>query len=226
MWRCLWASLPLYLSHDRLWRDWRLWFSRWASFIVCWRPLVYTVPPRDRGYLGLRLIWGLLLRLRLRLWVRLWLGLFRHPSGIRHGPAFYSGCAILIGYWLHGVGLHGHTGITVGGGHVRESLRLLVAALGPSLHRGRLLKGEVRPVGLCFGAAGSSLQGSRGLNHWDIVWCVAALRRLALLVALQADTKYTLTENSYIHDKRLLLHRHSKNIYKWSTHIKRTKYRS
>lgn len=158
--------------------------------------------------------------------MRLRLGLFRHPSGIGRWPAFDSGCAVLIGHWLHGVGLHGHPRVTVGGSNVRKSLGLLVAALGPSLHRGRLLKGEVGPVGLRFGAAGSSLQGSRGLNYWDILWRVATLRRLALPVALQADTKYTLTENSYVHDKRLLLHRHSKNIYKWSTHIKQTKYRS
>lgn len=73
----------------------------------------------------------------------LWLGLFRHPSDIRHWSAFNSGCAILIGYWLHGVGLCGHTRVTIGGSNVRKSIGLLVAALGPSLHRGRLLKREV-----------------------------------------------------------------------------------
>lgn len=206
--RRLWASLFLYLSHNRLWRDWGLWFSRRASFIVGWRPLVYTVSPSGCAHVRLRLIRGLRLRLRLRLWVRQRLGLLRHSSDIRHRPAFYSGRAILVGYWLHGVGLPRHTGIPIGGGDVRKSIRLLVAALWPSLHGGRLLEGEVGPVGLRFGAAGSSLQGRRGLNHWDILCSVATLRWLALPVALQADTKYTLTENSYIHDKRLLLHRH------------------
>lgn len=155
--------------------------------------MVYTVPRGGSGYLRLRLIWGLWLRLRLGLGLRPRLGLLRYASGIRHWPAFYGGCAILVGHWLHGVGLPGHTGITVGGSNVRKSLRLLVAALGPSLHGGRLLKGEVRPVGLCLGATGSSLQGSRGLNRGDILWHVAALRRLALPVALSFSFSFSST---------------------------------
>lgn len=78
-------------------------------------------------------------------------------SGIRHRAAFHGGRAVLVGYWLRGVRLPGRHGLSVSGGHLREALGLLVAALGPSFDGGRLLEGEVGAIGVGLGAAGPSL---------------------------------------------------------------------
>lgn len=129
--RGLGASLSLYLCHDRLWGDRRLWFSHRTAVIAHWSSLVHTVPARSSSHLrlslSLRLILGLRLRLRLRLLCH---------SSVRHRTAFHGGCAILVGYRLHGVGLGSPHWLSIGRSQVCEALWLLVAALGPSFDGG------------------------------------------------------------------------------------------
>lgn len=76
------------------------------------------------------------------------------------------------------------------------------------------MEGEVGAVGVGLGAARPSLKGRCGFNPGDVLLCVIPLSWRALAVTLQTNTKYTLTENSYIHDKRLFLHKQSKTLTK------------
>lgn len=138
----------------------------------------------------------------------LWLGLLRYAS-VRRRATLHGGRAVLEGHWLRGVGLGG----PVSGSQVSEALGLLVAALGPSLDSRRLLQGEIRAVVLGLAAPGPSLQGGIGLGPGDVLLQVAPVSLRALAVALQTCTKYTLTENSYIHGKGLFLHKQSKYIH-------------
>lgn len=210
------TSLPLYLSHNGFWRDRRLWFPDQPSVSAAWSCLLLAVPPvgGSSAHLGLILI-RRLLRLRLRL------GLLRHAS-VGRWAAFHGGRAVLEGHWLRGVGLGGDgvvglggdgggVGLPVGGSQLGEAVGLLVAALGPPFDGRRLLQGEIGAVGLGLAAAGPSLQGGVGLGPGDVLLRVAPVCLRALAVALQTCTKYTLTENSYIHGKGLFLHKQSKN---------------
>lgn len=52
-------------------------------------------------------------------------------------------------------------------------------------------------------------QGRIGFGPGDVLLQVAPVALRALAVALETCTKYTLTENSYIHDKGLFLHKQS-----------------
>lgn len=98
-------------------------------------------------------------------------------------------------------------GISVRPREVRVSLRFLVATLGSAFDGGRLLEREARAVGVGLGAAGPALKGRRGFHPGDIFLSVpGGVPRRSLAVALQTDTKYTLTENSYIRGKRSFLH--------------------
>lgn len=54
-----------------------------------------------------------------------------------------------------------------------------------------------------------SFQGRIDFRPGDVLLHVALISLRALAVALQTCTKYTLTENSYIHDKGLFLHKHT-----------------
>lgn len=60
-----------------------------------------------------------------------------------------------------------------------------------------------------------SFQGGIGFRPGGVLLQVAPVSLRALAIALQTCTKYTLTENSYIHDKGLFLHRQSSNIHKY-----------
>ncbi|TNN61634.1 hypothetical protein EYF80_028139 [Liparis tanakae] len=181
--RSLWTRLSLYLCHDGLRGDRRLRFSHGTSFIGHWSPLIHAVPAGCSSHLRLRL--------RLRL-----LG----HSRIRRRAAFHCGRAVLVGHRLRGVWRRDAQGLSVGG-QVGVALGLLVATLGPPLDSGRLLEGEVGAVGVGLGAAGPSLQGRRGLDPGDVLLPVAPVSLGILAVTLQTNTKYTLTENSYIRDK-------------------------
>jgi len=183
--RSLWARLSLYLCHDGLRGDRRLRFSHGTSFIGHWSALIRAGPAGCSSHL----------RLRLRL-----LG----HSRIGRRAAFHCGRAVLVGHRLRGVWRR----------QVGVALRLLVATLGPPLDGGRLLEGEVGAVGVGLGAAGPSLQGRRGLDPGDVLLPVAPVSLGILAVTLQTNTKYTLTENSYIRDKRSLFAQTIKNIDK------------
>lgn len=212
MWGGLWATLSLYLCHGRFWGDGRLWFSHRTSFIAHWSTLVQTVPARSSSHLRLRLrlrlILGLGLRLRLRLLCH---------SSVRHRAALHGGRAVLVGDRLRGVRLRGvrlpspHR-LSVSCGHVGVAIGLLVAALGPPFDGGRLLEGEVGAVGVGLGAAGPPLQGRCGFNPGHVLLCEVGVSLRTLVVGLQTYTKYTLTENSYIHDKGLFLHKQSNTL--------------
>lgn len=211
------TSLPLYLSHNGFWRDRRLWFPDRPSVGAAWSCLLLAVPPGGGSSVPL----GLTLIRRLRL--RLRLGLLRHAS-VGGGPAFHGSRAVLEGHWLRGVGLGGGVvglggggvGLPVRGSQLDEAVGLLVAALRPPFDGRRLLQGEIGAVGLGLAAAGPSLQGGVGLGPGDVLLRVAPVCLRALAVALQTCTKYTLTENSYIHGKGLFLHKQSKNnIHKY-----------
>lgn len=138
----------------------------------------------------------------------MWLGLLRYAS-VRRRAALHGGRAILEGHRLRGVRLGGPRWLSVGRSQVSEAVGLLVAALGPSFDSRRLLQGEVRAVVLGLAAPGPSFQGRIGLRPGGVLLQVAPVSLRALAVALQTCTKYTLTENSYIHGKGLFLHKQS-----------------
>ena len=154
------------------------------------------------------LMMGLMMRLRLRLMVglrlRMGLGLLRHSSILATGnrAAFHGGRAVLVRYWLRGVRRPSLHRLPVSGSQLCVAFGLLVAALGSPLDGGRLLEGEVGAVGVGLGAAWPPLKGCRGLNAADVLLGVAPVSLgTSLAVALQTNTKYTLTENSYIRGK-------------------------
>lgn len=188
---CLGASLSFYLCHNRLRGDWRFWFSYWTSIAWSWSSLVHTVPAGRGADLGLVL--------------GLWL--FCH-SRIRPWATFHGGCAVLVGDWLRSVGLPGVHRLSVSGSQLCVSLWFLVATLWSPFDCGRLLKGEVGAVGVGLRNAGSSFQDCCRFSHFLLGVTGVCLGSLA--VTLQTDTKYTLTQSSYIHDKRSLLHKQSK----------------
>lgn len=127
LWGGLWASLSLYLGHNRLWGNWRLWFSHWGSFVAHWSSLVCTVPARSSSHLWLRLRLVLGLRLRLRLLCN---------SSFRYRPTFHCTRVVLVGRWLDRVCLPVPNRLPVGCGQVGEAFGLLVATLGSSFDGG------------------------------------------------------------------------------------------
>lgn len=200
-------SLSLDLGHHRFGRHRGLWFSDRTSFIHYWSPLVQTVSAWSRAHVTLR---------RLLLW--LWL-LLCHSVG--HRAALDRTRSVLI--WD---GMSGAEGVSVGGGELRVVLRFLVAALGAALDGGRLLEGEVGAIGLGLGAARPAFEGGRGLDAGDVLLWVARLSRgTRLPVALQTNTKYTLT-GKFIHSRQGVIFAQTiKNInisYSRFTQIKRT----
>lgn len=142
LWWSLLASLSLYLCHNWLWGDWRLWFSHWTPIIAGWSCLLHTVSACSSSHLWLRLRFVL----RLRLWFRLLC-----YSSIRHRAAFNGGRAILVCYRLP------RAWLAIGCRQVYKNLRLLVSTFGSSFDSGRFLEREIGAVGMRFGAARPSL---------------------------------------------------------------------
>lgn len=131
-------------------------------------------------------------RSSIHLWLRLrlWLWLFCHSS-VGHRAAFHGGSSVLVRYWLRGVWWCSCHWFSVSRGYVCKALRFLVATLWTSFNGGRLLQREVRSVGMGLGSMGPSSR--RGLNDRGVLLGVAALSLGGFCVALQANTKYTLT---------------------------------
>lgn len=134
------------------------------------------------------------------------LWLFCHAN-IRHRATFHGGRAVLEWDGLRGVGLPGTHRFSISGGQLCVALWFLVATLGSAFDCGRLLQGKVRAIGVGLRNAGSSFQDYCRFSRFLLGVTAVSLGSLA--VTLQTDTKYTLTESSYIHDKRSLLHKQS-----------------